>query len=155
MNKYLLIFLMLFSANAFPALTKWVDANGRVNYSDVPPPPNANKQKILKKTSGDTSASSSDDSAASSAPKTTAEREADLKRAQQEKKAAADKAAKQQADAENMKEQCASLKSNLIAMQQGLRIVQFDAEGNRSYMEDEQREQRMAKIQQEISANCK
>lgn len=155
MNKYLLIFLMMFSASAFPALTKWVDANGQVHYSDGPPPPNANKQKILKKTSSDTSASSGDDSAASSAPKTTAEREAELKRAQQEKKAAADKAAKQQADAEAMKEHCAALKSNLMAMQQGLRIVQFDADGNRSYMDDQQREQRMAKIQQDISADCK
>ena len=39
MKKFLLILLMLASANAFAGLSKWVDADGKVHYSDQPPPP--------------------------------------------------------------------------------------------------------------------
>ena len=102
MNKYLLIIFMLVSPNAFSSLTKWVDANGQVHYSDVPPIPDANI-KILRKTSGDTDPKSTDESTASSAPatsKTIAEREVELKKEQQAKKEAADKSAKQQARSE-------------------------------------------------------
>ena len=155
MNKHLLILLLLVSANAFPALTKWVDANGQVHYSDVPPPSNENV-KILRKTSSETGPKSGDDSASAvAAPKTIAEREAELKKAQQAKKEAADKAAKQQADAEAKKAYCATLQQNLRALEEGVRIMEVDASGNRSMLEDEQRQQRIAKAQQDINTNCK
>ena len=153
MYKYLLIFFMLASANAFAALNKWVDANGQVHYSDVPPPPNANA-KILRAPSN----VRADDSSASSGPaatKTYAEREAELKKAQQAKKEAADKAAKAQAETEARKAYCATLQQNLRTLQEGIRTVEIDASGNRSVMDDEQRQQRIAKTQQDISANCK
>lgn len=157
MNKYLLIFLMLVSANAFSELNKWVDANGRVHYSDVPPPPDANT-KILRTTPGITGSRSADESTASSAPaapKTIAEREVELKKAQQAKKEAADKAAKKQAATEANKAYCAALQKNLRALQDGIRMVELDANGNQVFIEDEQRQQRIAKTQQDISANCK
>jgi len=157
MVKYLLICLMLVSTNAFSALNKWVDENGRVHYSDVPPPPEA-KTKILRTTPGTTSPKREEEPSASNAPaapKTIAEREAELKKAQQAKKEAADKAVKQQADAEAKKTYCDGLQQNLRGLQEGLRIVEVDAAGNRSFMEDEQRQQRIAKTQQDISANCK
>lgn len=154
MDRYLLILLLLVSTNAFPALIKWEDANGQVHYSDVPPPPNANI-KILSKTSGETPKKSGDDSSAGDAPKTMAEREAELKKTKQEKKEAADKAAKQQADTEAKKSYCTSLQQNLRALQEGVRIMEVDASGNRSFLEDEQRQQRISKAQQDLSAHCK
>lgn len=153
MNKCLLIFLMLFSASAFPALIKWEDADGHIHYSDVPPPPSA-KTKILRKTSGKTPPKAGGDSPADAAPKTVAEREAELKKAQQEQKEADDKAAKQQAAAEAKKTYCATLQQNLRALQEGVRIMDVDADGNRSFLEDEQRQQRITKIQQDISTTC-
>jgi hypothetical protein len=155
MNKYLLIFLLLVSTNAFSALIKWLDESGQVHYSDVPPPPSANT-KILRSTSKDTK--NEDDSTAASPPaagKTFAEREAELKKTQQAKKDAADKAAKKQADAEAKKSYCAGLQQNLRGLKEGTRLVEVDANGNRSFVDDEQRQQRIAKIQQGISANCK
>ncbi len=157
MNKYLLLFLVLVSANAFPALTKWVDADGQVHYSDVPPPPNANA-KILRSTSSTTDSKSSEDSTAASAPaaqKTIAEREAELKKAQQAKKEADEKAAKKQAETETKKAYCDTLQHNLRTLEEGVRIMDVDANGNRSFLEDEQRQQRIAKAKQDISANCK
>lgn len=157
MNKYLLIFLMLVSANAFSELNKWVDANGRVHYSDLPPPPDANT-KTLRATpaiKGSKTGETSTASSAPAAPKTTAEREVELKKAQQTKKEAADKAAKKQADAEATKAYCATLQKNLRALQDGIRMVELDANGNQFFIDDEERHQRIARTQQDIGANCK
>jgi len=154
MNKYLLIILMLVSSNAFSALTKWVDADGQIHYSDVPPPPNKNI-KILSKTSGEAAPKSEDDQPASAAPKSIAEREAELKKAQQAKKEADEKNAKKQAEAEARKTYCATLQQNLKVLQEDVRIMDVDASGNRSFLEDEQRQQRIAKAQQDIGTHCK
>lgn len=163
MNKYLLIFLMLAGANAFGAVNKWVDSKDRVHYSDQPPPPDA-KASSPAKTKTPLPASDSEDSAGKSgtvpasapaAPKTIAEREAELKKSQQAKKEAADKAAQKQANEEVVKANCAVAQQNLRALQDGARMVEIDASGERSYLDDNQRQQRTAKAQQDISAYCK
>lgn len=156
MNKYLLLLLMLVSANAFPALTKWVDADGQVHYSDVPPPPNANAI-ILRSTSSTPDSKSSEGSTAGApaAQKSIAEREAELKKAQQAKKESGEKSAKKQAETEANKANCATLQKNLRALQEGIRMVELDANGNQSFLEDEQRQQRIAQTQQEINTRCK
>ena len=157
MKKYLFILLMLSSANAAADLSKWVDANGNVQYSDQPPPANV-KAKTLHSTSNTPALTSASGVAASSAPpagKTLAEREAELKKAQKAKKDAADKAAQEQArkDADNAN--CEASKQNLRTLQEGIRMVEINANGERSYISDEQRQQRIAKAQQNISTFCK
>lgn len=157
MNKYLLIFLTLISANAYSALTKWVDASGQVHYSDVPPPPNANI-KVLSKTQSTTDSKSASDPTSSSPPsepKNIAERELELKKEQQAKKEAAEKSAKKQAEADAKKAYCSTMQQNLRALQEGVRIVEVDADGNRSFVDDEQRQQRISQAQQDISTHCK
>ena len=157
MDKYLLICLMLVSTSAISALNKWVDANGQVHYSDIPPPPDKNT-KILRAAPGITGSRSAGESTASSAPaapKTIAEREIELKKTQQAKKEAADKSAKIQADAEANKAYCSTLQKNLRALQEGIRMVELDANGNQFFIDDEQRQQRIAKTQQDINSSCK
>src|SRR3972149_880557 len=102
MKKILLILLTLVSASALAGLHKWVDADGKVHYSDQPPPANV-KATTLRSTSSAKDSASESGAAASSAPaapKTIAEREAELKKAQQAKKEAADKAAQKQGEAD-------------------------------------------------------
>lgn len=157
MKKLLLTLLMLSSANALAGLSKWVDADGKVHYSDQPPPPNV-KAKTLHISSDAAAPASASGAAAASAPaapKTTAEREAELKKAQQAKKEAADKAAKEQARIEAEKANCAAAQQNLRVLQDGVRITEIDAKGERSYLGDEQRRQRMEKAQQDVKAYCK
>jgi flagellar motility protein MotE (MotC chaperone) len=151
MSKFLLILLMLASANTFAAISKWVDVQGQVHYSDQPPPPEA-KAETLR------SASNSEGTAGTSAPavpKTIAEREAELKKAQQAKQAAADQAAQKQTAADAVKANCANAQQNLRTLQAGVRMVEVDAKGERSYIDDTQRQQRIEKAQQEISNLCK
>lgn len=150
MIKYLLLLLILTSTNAFAEINKWVDSNGKVHYSDQPPPPDA-KPKTLR------SFSDTQDSASSSvaATKTLAEREAELKKAQMAKKEAADKAAQKQSAAEAQQASCNIAQQNLRALQDGIRMVEIDAKGERSYLDDKQREQGIAKAQKDISTYCK
>ena len=157
MKNFLLILLMLASTTAFAALSKWVDENGKVHYSDQPPPANV-KAKTLRVTSEAAAPVSASGVAAESAPvaqKTIAEREAELKKTQLAKKQAADKAAQEQARIDAEKADCAAAQLNLRALQEGMRIVEIDAKGERSYLDDAQRRQRIEKAQQDIKTYCK
>lgn len=157
MKKIMLILLVLSSASAFAGLSKWVDADGKVHYSDQPPPANV-KATILRSTSGTTAPAATGDAAASSAPaapKTIAEREAELKKAQQAKKETADRAAQKQAEVETREANCIAARKNLSMLQEGMRMMEIDDKGERSYLNDEQRQQRIAKAQQDISTYCK
>ena len=151
MKNFLLLLLMLFSANTFAALNKWVDANGKVHYSDQPPPVNVKAETLRSPAASSEPAKAS---SAPAAPKTLAEREAELKKAEQEKKKTAEKTAQEQAKADNKKANCALSQQNLKMLQDGVRLTDIDANGERYYLNDEQREQRIAKAQQDIGNWC-
>jgi hypothetical protein len=149
MNKFLLVLLMLASASAFAGLNKWVDADGKVHYSDQPPPPNV-KAQTLRTAKPEAAAPAS----APAAPKTVAEREAELRRAQQEKLEAGEKTAQEQARLEEQKANCETARRNLRSLQQGLRMMEVNEQGERVFVEDEQRQQRIEKAQQYINDHC-
>lgn len=157
MYKYFLILALAISGNSYAELNKWVDENGKVHYSDQPPPARVKAEKLRPVYSAPAIEAASGVPAASApaAPKTFAEREAEYKKAQQTKKEAADKAAKEQADAEMNKTNCNIAQQNLRALQVNSRITDVDAKGERSFMSDEQRHQRIEQAQQAISTFCK
>jgi hypothetical protein len=152
MNKYLLILLMLSSANACAELNKWIDESGKVHYSDQPPPLNV-KARTLRSTA----VTSPADAAASApaAPKTIAEREAEWKKEQREKQSAADKAAKEQARKEERKNNCALSQQNLKTYQADVPVAEINAQGERVVLDDSKRQQRIAKAQQDVNTWCK
>lgn len=151
MKTCLLILLMLSSTSTFAALNKWVDANGKVHYSDQPPPANVKTEKLR------TAPVANEPAKAGSAPaasKTLAEREAELKKTQQAKKEAAEKAAREQAKADEKKAGCATAQQSLKMLQDGMRLMEIDAKGERYYISDEQRQQRMVKAKQDVDNWC-
>ena len=150
MKHSLLLILLLSSTHAFPALYKWVDSNNQTHYSEEPP---VNKKARLLP-----SRSAASDAAAASAPaapKTIMERAAALNKAQATKSATAEEAAKKQAYDDALKSNCDGARRNLAALKDGIRLVEMDANGERSFLSDEQREQRTVKAQQDIEENCK
>jgi hypothetical protein len=155
MKNCLMVFLMMFGINAFAEVHRWVDENNRVHYSDLPPSVDAKTKKL--RSASDTGDAAETGAAASTpaAPKTIAEREAELRMARQTKKEAADKAAQEQNKKDAKQEYCTQARLSLNALQQDVRIMEIDANGERSYLEDEQRQQRIAKAQQDISKHCK
>lgn len=159
MKKILLLGLMLTGANVFAGHNKWVDAEGKVHYSDQAPPPDA-KVKLLRVTPDAVApvssvAASSVAVSAPSASKTIAEREAELRKARIASKEAAEKAALEISRIEAEKANCATAQQNLRTLQDGMRLVEIDAKGERYYMDDEQRRLRIEKTRQDIKTYCK
>jgi len=157
MGKFLLIFLILASANAFAEVNKWVDDQGRVHYSDQAPPPEV-QAKALRSASNSEGAGSASGVAGTDVPaasKSFVEQEAALKRQQLAKQEAAEKAAQKQAAVDTLKANCATAQENLRTLQSGARLLEVNPNGERSYIDDTQRQQRIEKIQQDISNNCK
>jgi hypothetical protein len=151
MKKYLFFSLLLTSTCAFAAITKWVDSDGRIHYSDQPPPPNT-QQKTLR---SDDNAQASRNASGVAAPKTIAEQEAELKKAQLAKKEAADKAAQKQAVTDAQQANCTSARHNLATLQSGVRVAEVNEKGEPIYLDDNEREQRIAKAQNDVSTYCK
>jgi hypothetical protein len=150
MNRFLLILLALASTNAFAEINKWVDDQGQVHYSDQPPPSDIQVKTL--RTSGENPDSASSGTAET---KTFVEREADLKKEKAEQQSAADKAAQKKAAEDTLKANCLSAQENLRSLQSGARIMQIDANGQRSYLNDTQLQQRIENAQQNVNRSCK
>jgi hypothetical protein len=155
MCKFLLIFLILASANAFAEVNKWVDDQGRVHYSDQAPPPEVQAKALRSASEGAGSASGVAGTDAPAESKSFVEQEAALKKEQQAKQAAAEQAAQKKAAADALKADCDSARRNLRSLQSGARIMDINASGERYIIDDTQRQQRIEKAQQDISNLCK
>lgn len=141
----------------------WIDEHGVKQFADTPPPGNIPDKNILKqprrtapqapgaKSDASADTASTDDAKPAAAAPTTAERNADYnkRRAEQAKKdekAAAD-AQKQEANAAN----CARAKQYLDTLNSGVRVSSVGADGQRSYMDDNQRAQETQRAQQAVN----
>lgn len=140
--------LVVCSLSAHAGMHKWVAADGTVHYSDTIPP-DINKTQTVQSTSGKGQSSTS-----GFAAKSVAEREADLKKANKEKEAVENKKAQENAQAELKKQNCDALRDNLRTLQESTRIVAYDEKGEKIYLDDAAREQRLSEARNELSTNC-
>ncbi|HTN93902.1 MAG TPA: DUF4124 domain-containing protein [Gallionella sp.] len=145
----LIILLMLASTSALAAINKWVDDHGVVHYSDQPPPPGQQPKTLHE------DADTQDSASGTSATQTVAEKEAALKKQNAEKQSASFKEAQKQAAEDALKANCSNAQDNLRTLQSGIRIMEVGANGERSYLDDTQRQQRIDKAQQDIAKYCK
>lgn len=144
MNRILPACLLLVSLNSHGALHKWVDANGNVHYSDEPPPANV-KGTMLK----------AQPAPAAPAAKTTAERDAEYKKTQKAKQEADQKSATQQENALARQKNCEAAQQNLRALEAGGRMAVYDDKGERSFLDDAGRQQRIGEARRIIATDCK
>ena len=157
MRNFLFFLLMLSCTNTFAAINKWIDDQGKVHYSDQPPAGDVKTEKLRSATDIEGAADTSDVSAPGehAAPKTFVEKAAELKKAQQAKKEADAKAATIQANEEAKKTNCTTSQQNLKILQNDIPLVEIDAKGERSYMDDNQRQQRVLRAQHDVDTYCK
>jgi hypothetical protein len=145
MKRYLPTCLLLcLSFSAYGGLHKWVDADGKVHYSDVPPPANVKAQELRVSAPG----------SGVPASKSIAERDAEYKKSQKAKKEAEEKSAKQQEAAAAKQRGCESAQQNLRALQDGGRMTTYNDKGERAFLDDKARQQRIEEMQKFISTNC-
>ena len=138
--------LLAATTTANAEIYQWKDANGKTVISDKPPTGNTQPQKTFASDSSTSNAA---------APKTTADKDLDFRKRQKEAQESADKANKEQAAAAANKENCDSSRRHLKSLESGERISMTDDKGERYFLDDAQRTQEIAKIRQNIQANCK
>ncbi len=138
----------------------WIDAKGVRQYSDRPPPPSTPGAKILKapaRAPEPLSLPAAAEGAPAAAPKgpmSLAERDADFRkraaeRAEQEKKQA--EQARMQA---SLAARCGAAREAHAQLVSGIRIAKVGADGERAFITDEERAQRMARVREEL-ADCR
>lgn len=124
---------------------RWVDKDGHVHYSQTPPPStHVNAQAV---------------SIAPAGPDpTTLRNEQNLAKSLDDKnKQAADAQKKAEADAAQQAQQqkfCDDLRQRLAVMQQSGRVATVDEQGNKTYIEDDDRAKQEQDLQAQIDQQC-
>jgi hypothetical protein len=152
---------------------KWKDKSGRVQYSDLPPPSAVSDADILQRPNGSGSrkqppafapdsaqaavaamAGASAASAAASGP-ARVEPELEAKR----RKAADDEAAKRRAEEEKLKaaraDNCQRAKSQLRALEDGMRMARVNDKGEREILDDKGRAEETKRARDVVASDCK
>ncbi len=143
-----LLLFGLLSFNAHSEVKRWVDDNNQVHYSDQPPPANTKVTPLITTAKPATAAS------AVSAPKSLAERDAEYKKAKKAKEDAAQKTARQQEETQARQKFCADTRANLKILEDSPRIMDYDVNGERSFLNDAARQQRIEEARKSISTTC-
>jgi len=140
--------LLLLVAPASAEMYRWVDAQGKVHYSDQPPVEKSKSSKTLN-------IPNQPAAPAAESPKNWQEKELDYKKRQA---AAAESETKKKKEADEAKakiENCDKAKKALKTLEDGGRISTYDDKGNRSDMDDAQRAKAMDDAKKSVSEWCK
>jgi hypothetical protein len=135
--------LALWMGGACAQMYKCVDARGVTHYADEPTAGCANARVDIRPSapiSGRLAAPAQD----------TAQQEADFRRRQAER---ADAEREEQAQRAALARRCAELRTQQGGLSSGRRIAQVNAQGERVFMDDEVRTQRLAEVQAAL-ARC-
>lgn len=89
-----------------------------------------------------------------SAPRTLAEQEADFRKRLAEQQKAEEKEAQDEQQTSQRAEACNQAKTYLEMLQGGTRLLRPDANGERNFLDDEQRAAELQKTQEIIDKNC-
>ncbi len=154
----------------------WLNERGIKQLSDQPPPSSVPNSRILKAPRGqmpepltaapaiDEAPAAEGDAASAQAPApdskpkakpTLAERNADYNKRRTEAAAAAQKNREEtERQADNAKN-CESIRANQRVLESGERVANYDQNGGRSFISDEQRAQQIKRNQQMLASGCK
>jgi len=129
------------ATSASAQIYKWVDKDGKVQYSDTPPP--AAQTKQLNINAGAPSPGAAPAASAVAADKAGKETQDASKKAEDNPKVAAAKV-----------ERCNQATAAFKSLEQGTRISRTDANGERYYLDDDQREAEKARARKAMDESC-
>lgn len=147
MKHFLAILLFFTCLQSHAALNKWVDADGKVHYSDNPP--------VEVKVQTLRSAAEPEATTPASAPKTIAEREAERKKNQLSKEEDNKKAEQEKAVALAKQKNCESARSNLTVYENSPLIATYDAKGQRAFLDEAAHKKEIDEARKAVSKYCK
>jgi hypothetical protein len=143
----------------------WIDDKGVKQLSDRPPPASVPEKRILKApgkapfnpnapAEAEPSANAPEAEPAAKRPPTLAERNADFNKRKTEAAAAEKKAADEARQKADTAANCDAARKNQQALADGIRISNYDKNGERGVMSDQERAE-MATKNQKVLAGCK
>lgn len=142
--------LFVFSIVANGELYKWVDNNGKTQYTDQPPPAGAaTTEKELKIKLAPVQPA---DDKAKKVRKSLAERELDFKKRLAAKE---QEEAKQQKEIKKSKEKCIRAQSKLKLYQEAPKLTVADGKGGIVRADDAARQRGIKEAQKEIKSHCR
>lgn len=151
--RKILVFLSLLAAPllAHAELYKWVDSNGKVQYSDQPP------AGTNAKTIGHGKGKAAEAPAAQNkaTPKSLADKELEFNKRRQEAKESAAKKEKEAAAAQEKQENCTRARAALTSLQEGGRVSSTNEKGERVILDDNARQRETARAQKDVDSWCK
>ena len=127
-------------------LYKWVDANGRVSYSDQPPPANV-KAEIV---SGAPVASAS----APDAVRDMASQEMDLKKREKQRAGDQKKAEKARADAVAQEQACSEMRGRIRLYESDQNIARLNEKGETVYLDETMKNQERERLVVTMRERC-
>lgn len=137
-----------FAVPASAEMYRWVDAQGKVHYTDQPPAePSKSSKKIDIPNKPAPAATASD--------KSWQEKELDFKKRQSSNAESEAKKKKEADDAKTKAENCENAKKSLKALEEGGKISTYDDKGNRTIMEDAQRAKATSDAKKSVNSWCK
>jgi hypothetical protein len=151
MKRLFAAFLMLLACSglALAQQYKWVDADGKVRYGDIPPP-GVKAQRMKPPASGP---SPSAPAAASKGEKPLSP-EAAYRKRQEDAQKERDKGAQAEQEASAKRENCTRAQESLRTLESGQRIARTDSKGERYYLEDAQIAQETTRARQLVKESC-
>lgn len=148
--KILLTLTALFfiAAPASAEMYRWVDAQGKVHYTDQPPAETSKSSKKLD-------IPNKPASPATAGGKSWQEKELDFKKRQSASAESEAKKKKEADDAKTKAENCEKSKKALRSLEEGGRVKTYDDKGNPVVMDDAQRAKATSDAKKSVSEWCK
>lgn len=149
----ILLLLLMFSFVASAQVYKWVDADGKTQYTDQPPPSGAaqDEKKLnikptpLSSNSKKQSDADAEDDVSEDKMQSFSDRRTARKEAKEEK----------EKEAEELNQKCIQAKGQLKMYRDTPRLRMPDGKGGIAYVEDDVREKHIQEAQKNIAAFCK
>lgn len=145
-----LLFSLILPSIAHAEITRWVDSQGRVHYSDGPPPAGAKSSKTI-----DTPASAA--TPAGDAKKTQSWQEKDMEFRQRKASQAEAQAKKDEeaAKAKEKKQNCEGARTSLRSLESEGRVSTTNEKGERVIMDDAARAKAIEEARKAVESWCK
>lgn len=149
MKRALILALLCTSTASLTVLAQtyqWKDSQGRTIISDTPPPPSIRQSRTV---------ATPEPAAPASSGKTLSERDMEFRKRQQEGKERSEKENKEAAAAAERKENCERARRQLTVLESGQRMSTIDANGERRFIEDAERQQEIERARRYVAETCK
>lgn len=133
---------------------KWVDKDGKVQYSDSPPL-SGDAKKMKRKTKEAANAVPASSGAAAKPATSIADQELEFRKRKMGQEEAEKKKLAEKELAEKNKGYCSNLRGELQSNKDGRRIVKYSEKGERQFLDDAERAKSRTELEQAIARDCK